>query len=518
MMMVNTLPMTFSTLQPFSINSSSLSITSIQYNQFSTPSEWVDNLLGSKAHFIRKNRHNPEDYPERYSEIRKLNVTPDEIDLWSECSFEILGFVRLDVQKPILRKNKQNKPLLGHGKLLIGTNFNFQCFWRVVFGHYEHTTLKMGATFSSIVFYCPAPRIHMNFRRTKQICADISSRLRNKQINNYEVTMSIEDTEQSTLNKVDWKNKFAARIFLDNKDASTKRQVLDSTQKFAVCLSIPYSSSDPEKVISNGALLAEFIRYYSLLGFKVFVYDRDGMNKAVLDKSPYMVARNITLDFVYYNYTIYGLLNPDTFGMRYDNEYETTKPVLREIQDWDKTLTNTHCRFEVKATQKIQNVLVVDFDEFLYCDEAKPTFTDQKRNIHIMLKNLHSLSFGQISFPQRWIITRTDNPRSCMINNSKNGQSVFDCFGPYKYLAGGFSAKSLYLGHKCVATDFHFSCSDRSFNYNYNCLCQSDTQHNRCNLIHLSSQLRKYTRFFSNKEKEVAFQSKNELYTMTLEI
>ena len=46
------------------------------------------------------------------------------------------------------------------------------------------------------------------------------------------------------------------------------------------------------------------------------------------------------------------------------------------------------------------------------------------------------------------------------------------------------------FGHKCIATDFYQSCTVNS--RNSNCLCQADTQHYGCNLIHLSSQMERY--------------------------
>jgi hypothetical protein len=210
------------------------------------------------------------------------------------------------------------------------------------------------------------------------------------------------------------------------------------------------------------------------------------------------------------------MLDKGATGMRYDNELEADQPVLREIQDWDKTLTNTHCRFEVKAVHQIQNVMVADFDEFLYCPEAAPSFASQRQNLESMIYYHERLKFGQLAFPQRWIMTRTSSPRDCMIDHAKRGESVFDCFGPYKYVAGGFNSKSLYLGHKCVATDFHYSCSNGP--YNHNCLCQFDTQHNRCNMVHLSSQLERYAWSFSREDKVRAKYSKNELYLMTLQL
>lgn len=62
------------------------------------------------------------------------------------------------------------------------------------------------------------------------------------------------------------------------KQASNKNPF---TPKMAMCLVLPYTtdSSQMDKAIGNGALLAENIRYYTNLGFQVYVYDRDGMNR-----------------------------------------------------------------------------------------------------------------------------------------------------------------------------------------------------------------------------------------------
>ena len=50
--------MAWQSVQPFSINSTALSVTSFQFNPFNAPSEWVNNLFGTQAHFIpRKSLH-----------------------------------------------------------------------------------------------------------------------------------------------------------------------------------------------------------------------------------------------------------------------------------------------------------------------------------------------------------------------------------------------------------------------------------------------------------------------------
>lgn len=503
---------TWSSVQPISINNTALSVTSLQYNPFNSPSDWVDNLLGSRAHFIPDRHLVP--YPSKYDEIRKLNMTPSISELNPECSFEILGYVRLDVQNPILRHNKELAPILGRARLIHRTErmHRWKCYWRVIFGHFEDMDYDLGDTFTSVVFFCPVPA----HKQQKQMCDSLMKYYEFSAVNTYEIRMTIQDP--NTKKQVEWVNRFRAWTRFEDKVGPPPEDILNENHQvnpqLAMCLSIPYTSSKPEKTIGNGALLAEFIRYYTTLGFKVFVYDRDGMNKIHLQNSPYMIARNITLDYVYYNYTIRGLLDKGTTGLRYDNELEVHQPVIREIQDWDKTLTNTHCRFEVKAVHQIENVMVADFDEFLYCPEAEASFASQKRNLHAMIRYLDRLKFAQISFPQRWIMNLTSSPRDCMIEYAKKGKSVFDCFGPYKYVAGGFNSKSLYLGHKCVATDFHYACSNGP--YNHNCLCQFDTQHARCNMIHLSSQLERYMWSFSREDRVRAKYSKNELFLMTL--
>ena len=83
---------------------------------------------------------------------------------------------------------------------------------------------------------------------------------------------------------------------------------------------------------------------------------------------------------MYHPYTIRGLLDPNRKGIRYDNtdagfDYNDTDPKRGsfEAQGHDKVLTLTHCRFEAKAVYNIENVMVIDFDEFLHCPVVNPT-------------------------------------------------------------------------------------------------------------------------------------------------
>ena len=46
---------------------------------------------------------------------------------------------------------------------------------------------------------------------------------------------------------------------------------------------------------------------------------------------------------------------------------------MKDIQNQDKTLTYTHCRFEAKTIYGLGTMLVVDADEFLNCPFAEST-------------------------------------------------------------------------------------------------------------------------------------------------
>ena len=96
-----------------------------------------------------------------------------------------------------------------------------------------------------------------------------------------------------------------------------------------------------------------------------------------LSTTPYLSS---VVLLVYHPYTIRGLLDPKRKGIRYDNtdagfDYNDTDPKRGsfEAQGHDKVLTLTHCRFEAKAVYNIENVMVIDFDEFLHCPVVNPT-------------------------------------------------------------------------------------------------------------------------------------------------
>lgn len=140
-------------------------------------------------------------------------------------------------------------------------------------------------------------------------------------------------------------------------------------------------------------------------------------------------------------------------------------------------LTLTHCRFEAKAVHGIQQVIVADFDEFLYCPAGGPTAEGQKNSIQKMLVLHQSRGAEQIWIHQRVLANKTSSTRNCMIkklsNNSEKKQSMFNCFAPYEWSSGGHSDKSIHLGHLCPLTGYHGACSASNMPRAYDCLCYS---------------------------------------------
>ena len=82
-------------------------------------------------------------------------------------------------------------------------------------------------------------------------------------------------------------------------------------------------------------MLKEWLRYHSKLGFHIFVYDRDSANIDTIHDAIHTIDdknangnkrskkdgmhQQISGNIHYYNYTIRGLLDPKSKGLKYDN-------------------------------------------------------------------------------------------------------------------------------------------------------------------------------------------------------
>ena len=164
-----------------------------------------------------------------------------------------------------------------------------------------------------------------------------------------------------------------------------------------------------------------------------------------------------------------------------------------DIIGHDKSATLTQCRFDANSVYNITNIIVADFDEFLYCRKTTPKPIDQINYIQNILTKMKSSDIDQVTFPQRIIANLTNSARDCMIDKVKNKLSIFTCFSPYKYIMGAHSFKSIHLGHKCPLTGYHQACPTGQMPRSYDCICSSHhIREYECSFIHLSTNKESY--------------------------
>lgn len=504
-------PFSLKSIPSPTINSTGLTTTSILFNPQPKVSTWVDRMFGSQFYF-KPRQKNLKRFENEYintTVYREQDLLPQDNKLWPSCSIEVLGYVRLHEHAMLDRRNKFKSPLVGHGYISFFTNtkHDWKCYYRVSYGWFDDYKFNIDQGYWPVVFYCMAPNEHMLDESYKSRCKGIDNYLSS---NTHPLTFKLSMTLRATSIKeygkshkeLQWITTFVGHVMhLDQvynyqesmSDLRRESKSETSPSGMGMCLVLPYLSTDSDKAAGNGAMIAEYINYYSQLGLDVFVYDRDGVHEKYFFNSTYVQTRNLDLHFHYHKFTIHGLLYQNQHGFRYDNENELHKTSVddRELQDRDKTLTITHCRFEARALYRIEDMLVADFDEFLYCHASEPSFEAQRKFLHRDFLYRNRLQgFEQITIPQRWVQPRADSPRDCLVENARSGRSVLDCFGAYKYYKGGQGSKSIYMGYRCPVTDFHFSCTNG--HYNYNCLCQSKFTMYFCSYVHLSSSKKGY--------------------------
>lgn len=339
----------------------------------------------------------------------------------------------------------------------------------------------------------------------------------------------------------------------------------------AVCVAIPYLSSSNDKIEINSVMMFEFIRHYSNLGFKVMIYDRLGRNYHHIFNHPYVrrflkkmkveekeeetigsgssayAFPNTDWNFRYYNYTMLQKLGGYRFDIRYENTLGLSAAVL--YTDIDKQLTYTHCRFAVKHLYGIDDVLVADFDEFLYCPRSKGSFSSQKSFVHSYFQHMKNKGIEQLYVKQRVLVSKTMNMGHCMmrqinatkdfsitsgssriivpatlskdvvVNPTFGEASIFHCLSPYHYGVRTYFDKTMLFGHHCPFTSYHYS----SYKRQYDCFALSyisATKRKRnystggCGLVHITTRNATYNRTHSHNVDSI-YDKPNELYYIT---
>jgi len=96
----------------------------------------------------------------------------------------------------------------------------------------------------------------------------------------------------------------------------------------------------------------------------------------------------------------------------------------------------SHCRFEAKAVFGIEQVIVADFDEFLYCPMIKSGASSQRAGLAALFEQFTTAGFDQMSlFTQSTMLNKTVEPWNCVVNKSQAGLSTFECFGSTEFYA-----------------------------------------------------------------------------------
>ena len=537
-------------------NSSALSVSSFSFAENLTTSKWVEHIFGSKSVYWRDLKR---DDSIQFIESARSNVLKSEwiSNLTSKsnasCSITMLGFVRLERFAPFRHIDRLEKdPPIGRAELRSHYHANHDvnlaeavesawlCHYRALYTNLRSFE-DSPDSFWAVMLYCPNSN---EPGKGKQQCSSFKERHRDNTSVNHTVTMYLRQgvelcTDISTIK---------ASTFRPVMKQDCSASPNDGWQSpIAVCTAWPFASSNPEKVPINQALIYEFVRYYANLGMTIFVYDRDGAGmNGVLD-GPYARANpqkgrffhSIQQRLIYHNYTMHGLLMPEEDNASFSHNIWRT--------DSDKDLTYTQCRFQALTQYGIERVVVVDFDEFLFCKGVPPSPFEQSRFLNGYLQTLESRGTEQIMFGKTTVAARVrSSPFSatattpatveeCMhraINNSaalarrdylrresRNPQerstSLFDCFASIDHIDSIPNIKSIHLQYTCPFTSMHQACggcpppggrtgngsifcSPEEMTYWwYDCTCDTVAV-GRCDFVHLSVMAEKYTQQFSN--------------------
>ena len=410
----------------------------------------------------------------------------------SSCSIELLGFVSVELP-PFQRDqihNQKEKLIIGEAPLRIEkSSVPWSCFFRPTFDSLRPPVLVA----IPIVFFCPVPE-NVDCNQLREM--DTSHKLVAK------LTMTTHNTTYEAT--------FETKAVVKHSQGALgeeKKKDRISLPRPTACLAIPYETSHERKREVNGAMVFEWVRYYATLGFNVMIYDKNGEHHRSIFSDAYGLSQNQqgNRDWLkrvdYHSYTIFGLFQENS-KLKFDNTND--KLDIKPLDD-DKTATLTLCRFEASALHGSDNVLVSDFDEFLYCPSAKATFASQSSYMNLLLTSYRAEQIDELTFFQIWVVPNLNKGKyntimNCLVDHVNSKSSIINCYGGFKHNIGlFFLGKSISLGHKCPMTNYHNSCSSST------CLCtpaysgshssMNIRLHDRCYFIHLSTNPRDYTKY-----------------------
>jgi hypothetical protein len=182
--------------------------------------------------------------------------------IWPPCSMELLGYVRIGKEAFLKMEYKYRFPITGEATLRLSPPpspkkndlkpVEWKCVYRAVFENWRTETFMTEPNFWAVMFYCAAPN------GTKS-CEEVDTLLENIPSRRLMGTLSMQ------LRDTVWNNSFVTNV-LRKKEIVARIKAHAHPNPLAVCLAMPYSSSNAEKQKANWALLLEWIRYYTMLG------------------------------------------------------------------------------------------------------------------------------------------------------------------------------------------------------------------------------------------------------------
>lgn len=463
-------------LKDFVINSTGLSVTSLRYNPSPFLPRWVDHLLGTKAVFWRMNQEGDQKNISttlasgREAVAKAIRINPSAFS--PQCSFEVLGFVRLG-QHPFIASNKHRVPVLGYGSLDLGGRA-WDCYYRATYDNWRASeVLSEGPHFWPLFLYCPAPRTPQG---VETHCMQFATKMEGVK----EMAISLTVQAQG----VQW----VSRLTLVPNAGHGKAH-----SEAAICTSMPYISSEEAKRDVVGAIFFEWLKYHSNLGLRIVVFDATGKQAKYLSQAPYSrrhqtVSNLLTMrsNVEYHPFSVLSRLDPSMLSLQYDNDFFDV-PVISKLDD-DHTYSLTHCRFQTEAQYGIDNILIVDFDEFLFCPAAGLTAKGQSQFLHRYIRSARHHGLDQLLLFQEVLYNRTaEGARECMLKQLGSAGSVFDCFAAYKHQHTAVLHKSLHLTNVCPFATDHHACTniDGMDMHDYDCMCFTYMA-TQCAVVHLA--------------------------------
>eukprot|EP01039_Chlorochromonas_danica_P006921 gene6921-7655_t len=484
------------------MNADNLSITSLHFHVNNKPPEWVDHLLGGKSVFWKmyeegEKRKILNTLEEGRKTIISHPSSPPAIAMTPSCSFELLGFVRVGSAEPFLLSDKHQQPSMGNAKLHLGgsgNNTSWPCYYRATYDNWRVTEyVGTDPFYWPIFFYCPAP--------TAQVCEEevILNMEKNEEMD-FSIQLNViakKKEEKKKKEQVEWNINMS---MIMNPRVWDPPEATLTVADLAICSSMPYHSSQQSKQESVHAILMEWVRYYTTLDIHTVLYDATGRQVDEMQDSAYYQKQSLSPPtvkkmlerFDYHRYSILSLLYPQLKNMTYDN-IEGINPVIMKLDD-DHTYTLTHCRFDVEARLGIQNILVADFDEFLYCPQVGSQSRLQAEYLRAsLLYEGKRYGFDQILLWQFVLGSRVpqDDIAECVAREAKAEKlfpSIYNCFASYSaYPANVQLHKSVHLTKTCPFNTDHHACASGTMSNveDYDCLCDTKEVY-QCVLFHLS--------------------------------